>query len=60
MIFEKTYGIDLGNSEVRIFSYLRNQQYSEKNMIAARGREIIAVGDQAYEMFEKVQKLFGL
>ncbi|MBQ8305599.1 MAG: rod shape-determining protein [Blautia sp.] len=53
MIFEKTYGIDLGNSEVRIFSYLRNQQYSEKNMIAARGREIIAVGDEAYEMFEK-------
>ncbi len=53
MIFENAYGIDLGNSSVKIYSALRNKSYSEKNVIAARGREIIAVGDEAYEMLEK-------
>ncbi len=53
MIFENAYGIDLGNSSVKIYSALRNKSYSEKNVIAARGREIIAVGDDAYDMLEK-------
>ena len=53
MLFQKTYGIDLGSSDVKIYSSLRNNTYSEKNMIAARGHEIIAVGDDAYEMSEK-------
>ncbi len=54
MLFERNYGVDLGDSSVRIYSALRNKSYTEKNMIAARGREIIAVGDKAYEMYEKV------
>ena len=53
MIFENAYGIDLGNSSVKIYSALRNKSYTEKNVIAAKGREIIAVGDDAYEMLEK-------
>ena len=53
MIFENAYGIDLGNSSVKIYSALRNKSSTEKNVIAAKGREIIAVGDEAYEMLEK-------
>ena len=53
MLFEKTYGIDLGSSSVKVYSMIRNKSYIEKNMIAAKGRKIIAVGNEAYEMFEK-------
>ena len=53
MLFEKTYGIDLGNSSVKVYSFLKNKSYIEKNMIASKGRTIIAVGNEAYEMFEK-------
>lgn len=52
-MFGKTYGIDLGSSTIKIYSYIRNKCYSDKNMIASRGRKIIAVGNEAYEMFEK-------
>lgn len=48
-----TYGIDLGNSSMKVYSLLRNKSYIEKNMIASKGRRIIAVGNDAYEMFEK-------
>ena len=54
MLFEKTYGIDLGSSSVKVYSVIRNKSYIEKNMIAAKGRKIIAVGNEAYEMYEKV------
>ena len=54
MLFEKTYGIDLGSSSVKVYSMIRNKSYIEKNMIAAKGRKIIAVGNEAYEMYEKV------
>ena len=53
MLFEKTYGIDLGSSSVKVYSMIRNKSYIEKNMIAAKCRKIIAVGIEAYEMFEK-------
>ena len=53
MLFEKTYGIDLGSSSVKVYSLIRNKSYLEKNMIASKGRRIIAVGNEAYEMFEK-------
>ncbi|MDO5134628.1 MAG: rod shape-determining protein [Eubacteriales bacterium] len=53
MLFEKTYGVDLGSSTVKVYSLMRNKSYLEKNMIASRGRKIIAVGNDAYEMFEK-------
>ena len=42
MLFEKTYGIDLGSSSVKVYSMIRNKSYIEKNMIAAKGRKIIA------------------
>lgn len=53
MLFRNTYGIDLGNSTIKVYSALRNRTFLEKNMIASRGRTIIAVGNEAYEMFEK-------
>ena len=53
MLFEKTYGIDLGSSSVKVYSILKKKSYIEKNMIASRGQKIIAVGNEAYEMFEK-------
>ena len=53
MLFEKTYGIDLGSSSVKVYSFFKNKSYIEKNMIASKGRRIIAVGNDAYEMFEK-------
>ncbi|MBQ0001870.1 MAG: rod shape-determining protein [Clostridiales bacterium] len=52
-MFGKTYGIDLGSSSIKIYSNLRNKTFADKNMIASRGRKIIAVGNEAYEMFEK-------
>lgn len=53
MLLRKTYGIDLGSSSIKVYSFLRNKTYIEKNMIASRGRRIIAVGNEAYEMSEK-------
>ena len=53
MLFEKTYVIDLGSSSVKVYSLFKNKSYMEKNMIASRGHKIIAVGNEAYEMFEK-------
>ena len=53
MLFEKTYGIDLGSSSVKVYSFFRNKSYMEKNMVASKGRRIIAMGNEAYEMFEK-------
>ena len=51
MIFERVYGIDLGNSSVKIYSGTPGEIYTEKNIIASQGREIIAVGDEAYAMY---------
>lgn len=52
-MFGRTYGIDLGSSTIKVYSYFRNKSYTDKNMIASRGRRIIAVGSKAYEMYEK-------
>lgn len=53
MILRKAYGIDLGSSSIKVYSFFKNKSYLEKNMIASKGRTIIAVGNEAYEMFEK-------
>lgn len=53
MLFTNKYGIDLGSSSVKIYSYFRNKSYIEKNMVAYKKRRILAVGNEAYEMFEK-------
>lgn len=53
MFLERKYGIDLGSSTVKVYSQAKNKCYIQKNMIASTGRTIIAVGNEAYEMFEK-------
>lgn len=54
MGLRKIYGIDIGTSTVKIYSQSKNKVYMEKNMIAVRdNRKVIAVGDEAYEMYEK-------
>ena len=55
MELRKKYGIDTGTSTVKIYSHSKNKIYVEKNMIAVRenDRKVLAVGDEAYEMFEK-------
>lgn len=53
MFFRNIYGIDLGSSTVKVYSHKKNKTYLEKNMVAYEGRKILAVGNEAYEMFEK-------
>ena len=53
MLFRNNYGVDLGSSTVKVYSVLRNKTYIEKNMVAYRKRKILAMGNEAYEMFEK-------
>ena len=47
MLLRKTYGIDLGSSSIKVYSFFKNKSYMEKNMIASKGRRIIAVGNEA-------------
>ena len=53
MLFNNFYGVDLGSNTVRIYSGLKNQTFTDRNIVAARGHEIIACGDEAYEIMGK-------
>ncbi|MDO4557313.1 MAG: rod shape-determining protein, partial [Lachnospiraceae bacterium] len=54
MGLQKVYGIDSGCGNFKFYSQFKNNIYMEKNMIAVRkDRKVIAVGDNAYEMYEK-------
>lgn len=54
MILGNSYGIDLGTSNIKIYSLSDDSILVEKNMIAIEGRSnIFAYGDSAYEMYEK-------
>ncbi len=53
-MFGNVYGLDLGTSEIKVYDKKRNRIWQEKDAIAIKDRkEIFAVGDAAYEMFEK-------
>ena len=48
------FGIDLGTSEVKIYSQKSGKTVIEKNMVAIRNRDqLLAVGNEAFEMYEK-------
>lgn len=48
------YGLDLGTYEIKIFEKKKGQIWKEKSVIAVKDKvEILAVGDEAYGMFEK-------
>ncbi len=54
MPLRKVYGIDTGTSAVKLYNQSKDEFYTEKNMIAIRdGQKVVAVGDEAYEMYEK-------
>ena len=48
------FGIDLGTSNIKIYSAADDHIMIEKNMIAIQNKKnIFAYGDSAYEMYEK-------
>ena len=48
------YGLDLGTYEIKVFDKKKDTIWKEKNVIAIEnGKKILAVGDEAYEMYEK-------
>ena len=54
MILQEIFGVDLGSDTVKIYSLKKDEILIEKNMIAIRnGDEVIAIGNDAYEMYEK-------
>ena len=54
MPLHKAFGVDLGSSAVKIYSQHQDTIIAEKNMIAIRNQDqILAVGNDAYEIFEK-------
>ena len=54
MFNNHVYGIDLGSNMIKIYSQNSNEILKEKNMIAIRNKDtVLAVGDEAYEIYEK-------
>ncbi len=54
MFGRKVYGLDFGTKELKIYKKGRGLLVSEKNVIAIENKKkILAIGDEAYEMFEK-------
>lgn len=54
MPLHKAFGVDLGSSLVKIYSQSQDTIITEKNMIAIRNQDqVLAVGNDAYEIFEK-------
>lgn len=54
MLFRKVYGVDMGSSALKVYSQQKNKVYQERNMVAVKDkRRVLAVGDEAYEMYEK-------
>ncbi len=49
-----TYGLDLGSYEIKVYDKRQDSIWREKDVIALRdNKEIYAVGDEAYIMYEK-------
>ncbi|SHI30658.1 rod shape-determining protein [Parasporobacterium paucivorans] len=53
-MIQNNYGLDLGTSNIKIFSSANDRIINEKNVIAIKDKNtIISFGDEAYEMYEK-------
>lgn len=51
---QNMFGIDIGTSNIKIYNKNLDTVLNEKNMIAVQKKTtILAVGDEAYEMYEK-------
>ncbi len=54
MFNHSLFGVDLGTSAVKIYSHRKNRILCEHDMIAILdGSQVIAVGNDAFEMYEK-------
>lgn len=54
MMGRKVYGIDFGTRELKIYRKGKGLVVSQKNVIAIEDKKkILAIGDEAFEMFEK-------
>ncbi len=54
MFNRNVFGVDLGTSAIKIYSLRKNRLMIEHNMIAVmNGTQVIAVGSDAFEMYEK-------
>jgi len=54
MIFSSLYGVDLGTDTIKLRDKTGQKFMYSKNMIAVRkGGQVLAIGDPAYEMYEK-------
>lgn len=52
---KNVYGLDLGSYEIKVYNKKQDVIWKEKTALAIEnGSEIIAAGDEAYEMFGKV------
>ena len=59
MFFDNVYGVDLGTSSIKIYDSRKDTIIKEKNMVAVRNQDtLFAVGNEAYEMFEKIPPTF--
>lgn len=51
---KNTYGLDLGSYEIKVYDKKKDRIWKAKDAIAVmNGKEVFAVGDEAYVMFEK-------
>lgn len=54
MLFHKVCGIDLGTDTIKIKDKHGKHFLYSRNLLAVRkGGQVLAVGDEAYEMYEK-------
>ena len=53
MLIKKTYGIDLGSSTIKVYSFLRNKTYLEKRLRCVKGRRSSPRAMKHTDMFEK-------
>lgn len=53
---QKTYGIDFGTSTIKVYKKGKGIVLLERNVVATVGKENrpVAIGEKAYEMYEKV------
>ncbi len=53
-MFGNVYGLDLGTYEIKVYDKKQDSIWKEKNVIAISSKkEIFAMGDKAYQMYEK-------
>ncbi len=58
---QNVYGIDIGTSNIKIYSKAKDEILNEKNIITIYDKsKVYAFGDEAYEMYEKAPSDFQI